>query len=404
MAISSTHPYPRRRAAARLGVILTVCAFAAIAVMIVIDPAKRAVTPVYIAAAAKFFAQDNFYTPEASGGFLYLPAFAALFFPMTVFGPVICNLIWRTLILAVLAFALSRAIRRVNSNIDRFDMTGLTLLFAIAGAAGAVRNGQSTPLLLAATFLAFDAAYDRRLAAAAAWATLAVVAKPLGIVVWLLIGGTRPKSAPWLLGFLAIALLAPFALADKNYVYFLYAQCAAMLSNVAPELGRNAEWTDFMAIVRALGLTLNAGVVHAIQLVAALMTLIAALALMRKKDYLTAAIMPATLACSYMLLFNPRAEINTYIMMAIPYSLLAAYLLCATQKAYSGLALGLACVALGTGALGAPVMKMFDPWSKPVLLSFCMGLCCFSLLRKTGDDADPNRSNLTPDAGALARQ
>ena len=201
MAISSTHPYPRRRAAARLGVILTVCAFAVIAVMIVIDPAKRAVTPVYITAAAKFFAQENFYTPEASGGFLYLPVFAALFFPMTVFGPVICNLIWRTLILAVLAFALLRAIRRVNSNIDRFDMTGLTLLFAIAGAAGAVRNGQSTPLLLAATFLAFDAAYDRRLVAAAAWATLAVVAKPLGIVVWLLIRSNGTKVRPVAAGF-----------------------------------------------------------------------------------------------------------------------------------------------------------------------------------------------------------
>ena len=134
-------------------------------------------------------------------------------------------------------------------------------------------------------------------------------------------------------------------------------------------------------------------IVHAIQLVAALMTLIAALALMRNKDYLTAAIMPATLACSYMLLFNPRAEINTYVMMAVPYSLLAAYFLCATQRVLSGLALGLACVALGTGALGTPVMDIFDPWSKPILLLFCIGVCCFSLLRGNGDDADPNRSN-----------
>jgi alpha-1,2-mannosyltransferase len=389
MAISDPHSHRARSVAARLGIILTICALVAMAVMIVIDPTKRSVIPVYISAAASFFARSNFYTPEASGGFLYLPVFAALFYPMTIFGPLLANLIWRTLILLVLSFALLRAARRVNAGRDRFDIMGLTLLFAIFGAAGAVRNGQSTPLLLAATFLAFDAAYDRRFARAAGWATLAVIAKPLGIVVWLLIGATRPNSLPWLLSFLTITLLAPFACADANYVYFLYTQFIAMMSNISPELGGGAPWTDFMAIVRALGLSLDVPIIRAIQLVAALMTFIAALNLMRKRDYLTASVAPATLACSYMLLFNPRAEINTYIMMAVPYSLLAAHLLCATQKIYSGLAIAAACVALGTGALGYQVMKIFDPWSKPVLLLICIGVCYFSLWRKTDHGAEP---------------
>lgn len=387
MAISNTNSYGCRNVAASTGIILTVCALVAIAVMIVIDPTNRAVTPVYITASAKFFTQDNFYTPDASAGFLYLPVFAELFFPLTLLGPVFCNLIWRTIIMLILSFALLRAIRRVNSGNGRFEILGFTLLFGIFGASGAVRNGQSTPLLLAATFLAFDAAYDRRFARAAIWATLAVVAKPLGIVVWLLIGATRPRSFPWLLGFLAIALLAPFAFANANYVYMIYEQFIATIMNISPELGRSARWTDFMAIVRAFGLSLDVRIVHAIQIVAAIVTLIAALVLMRKKDYLRAAVMPATLACSYMLLFNPRAEINTYILMAIPYSLLAAYLLCVRRKPFSALALGAACVALGTGALGARVMDIFDPWTKPVLLLFCIGVCCFALLRGHDDPA-----------------
>jgi hypothetical protein len=100
--------------------------------------------------------------------------------------------------------------------------------------------------------------------------------------------------------------------------------------------------------------------------------------------------MPVTLACSYMLLFNPRAETNTYILMAIPYSLLAAYLLRETRQIYSGVAIAAACVALGTGALGLQVMKIFDPWSKPLLLIFSIGVCCFSLLRKIDDNHLPD--------------
>lgn len=68
MAISNTSSYRCRGIAAWAGIILTVCALVVIAVMIVIDPANRTVTPVYITAATKFFARDNFYTPDESGG------------------------------------------------------------------------------------------------------------------------------------------------------------------------------------------------------------------------------------------------------------------------------------------------------------------------------------------------
>jgi hypothetical protein len=102
-------------------------------------------------------------------GFLYLPTFAVLFYPLTMLGLRFCNLVWRSIMLICLFKALARAVSRVNAKHDRFTIMGTTLLFAIFGAAGAVTNGQTTTLLLAATFLAFDAAYDRRLARAAFW-------------------------------------------------------------------------------------------------------------------------------------------------------------------------------------------------------------------------------------------
>ena len=82
-----------------------------------------------------------------------------------------------------------------------------------------------------------------------------------------------------------------------------------------------------------------------------------------------------------MLLFNPRAEPNTYILMAVPFALLAAYLLRETRQRLAGGAVVVACVALGTGAMGRWVMDTFDPWSKPLLLIFVLVVCGTALLR-----------------------
>ena len=162
--------YRRLSVAARVGLILAVCALVAIAVMTVVDPNGRTVTPNYITAAANFVNRQNLYNPQASGGYLYLPTFAVVFVPITVFGVTICNLVWRAICLVALWLALARVVRRLNTRSDRLEIVGVTLLFALFGAADAVRIGQTTTVLLAVTFLAFDAAYDRRFAAAAIWA------------------------------------------------------------------------------------------------------------------------------------------------------------------------------------------------------------------------------------------
>jgi hypothetical protein len=82
-----------------------------------------------------------------------------------------------------------------------------------------------------------------------------------------------------------------------------------------------------------------------------------------------------------MLLFNARAEPNTYILMAVPFGLLAAYMLRETNQILAGRAVVVACVALGTGAMGRWVLDTFDPWSKPLLLIFALVVCGVSLLR-----------------------
>ncbi len=377
------------RIAAQVGVGSTFVALAAILVMVVVDPTYRSVLHVYINAALDFCRQQNFYMPEASSGFVYLPSFAVAFVPLTIFGSLTADLVWRVLSILGAWYAVWRIARRLATTAAAFELMGLSLLFALPGAAASVRNGQSTTLLLAVTYLAFDAVYDRRFASAAIWATLAVVAKPPGIVVWLLIGGAWPKSIPWLMAFLLVAMLAPFAFADASYVTMLYEQFVAMMQVASSRPGDYPEWADFMAIFRTIELPLDLWTAYIIRGVAAVLAIASLHALKWKSDYLNGVVVPATLACSYMLLFNPRAEVNTYLLMALPYSLLAAYMLRETRQKYSGWAVAFACMALGTGAFGHPVMDIFDPWSKPLLLIFSMVICYFALIRKKAFEGEP---------------
>lgn len=353
----------------------------AIAVMVIIDPTKRSVSVGYMHAALRFWASEPLYNPEASTGFLYLPTFAVAYLPLTMFGLTIGDLLWRAMSLALLVFAMLRVIQRLGPKSKELELFGLGLLIGLVGAAGAVRNGQSTTLLTATTLLAFDASHDRTFAKAALWATLGVVAKPLGIVVWLLIGGTRPKALPWLIGFLAIALALPYAVASPTYVNAQYAAFVEVIRHISPDMPGGASWADFSAILTVLDIPISHAAAYGIRAIAAVVTFFATLWLTRRTDYLTAAFLPATLACSYMLLFNPRAETNTYILMAVPFGLLAAYLLRETKPMAAGSAVVVACVGLGTGAMGRWVMDTFDPWSKPLLLIFALTVCAVALLR-----------------------
>jgi len=364
--------------AARLGVILSSGMLIAVAVMVIIDPTKRSVSAGYMSTALEFLAGERLYSPETSAGFLYLPAFAVVYTPLTVLGLTLGDLIWRGATVALLAFAMLRVVRRLQPKCDELELFGLALLIGLVGAAGAIRNGQSTTLLAATTLLAFDAAYDRALAKAALWATLAVIAKPLGIVVWLLIGGTRPAALPWLILFLAVTLALPYAVADPAYVSAQYSQFVEVLRNISPS---EEAWADFAAILSVLDIPVSQAVAYGVRAIAAVMTFLAAFWLVRHADYLRAALFPATLACSYMLLFNPRAEPNTYILMAVPFAILAAYILRETTQVAAGRAVVVACVALGTGAMGRWVMDTFDPWSKPLLLIICLAICGWALLR-----------------------
>jgi hypothetical protein len=171
----------------------------------------------------------------------------------------------------------------------------------------------------------------------------------------------------WLIVFLAALIALPFAFGTFDYATATYIHFVDTLHNISPAIGHQP-WTDLMAIPRVLGIDLSQEIAYTLRAFAAVATLLIIRRLSRQREYLESTLVPVVLAAAYMLLFNPRAEINTYILMSVPVGVMAAFLYQETDMWFSGSVLTVLCIFLGTGVLGRPLMELLDPWSKPVLM------------------------------------
>src|SRR5260221_4083400 len=91
---------------ARVGMGLWLALLTAIAVMTAIAPQGHSVVMHYMGASAGFWRGGAIYNPEASAGYLYLPAFAAAFGPFQALGSPAGDVLWRLAQAAMLTLAL----------------------------------------------------------------------------------------------------------------------------------------------------------------------------------------------------------------------------------------------------------------------------------------------------------
>jgi len=358
---------------AKAGVAVWIGLLLALTIVTFAAPDRQSVLGYYRLGSAGFWAGTPIYTPATSFGFMYLPTFAVAFTPFELFGERPGEALWRLVSAGLLTWSLWRCARRTAPPGRAFEAFGLALLVAAMGSAAALQNGQSTTLLTAASLLAFEAAWERRPLEAAAWATLALIAKPLAIVAWLLVGATRPRTIPWLILLTGLAIALPYAVRPAPYVNSLYSDFGALMMNISPET--NAPWNDFRAPFGVVGLRIAPAAAYAIRALAALATLATVWGLSRAADPYRAVIAAAALACAYMLLFNPRTELNSYVMMAASFGLAAGVLLARGDRR-GGLWLAVPCIALGLPELAT---KTFNPWLDPLVQGVGLGALLFQL-------------------------
>ncbi len=354
----------------RLGLILWLSLIAVVVILTLIDPDKRSVVPVYRFGVEQFLSHMPLYDLNSQAGFLYAPAFAPLFAPFWLLGDHLGDVLWRLAGVGVLTMAAVEQVRRTK-DADRIWILSCALFVALPLSAGAVRNGQATILLAGASWLAILAAVEGRRWPLFLWAAVALVSKPLAIVPLLLIGGVFPAHIPVLAGATALVLAIPFLFAPPDYVTELYRLFAELILSASVETKTAFVSADFAAVFRAAGMELSDQSAMAIRLLFSLLTLGAALVILRWRRH-EAALCLAVLATFYMTVFNPRVESNTYALLAIPFGIVIARMIRSSRTRIAGVGFATIVFAAGLTGVDRMVHKFTEFWFKPLLLSLVL--------------------------------
>ena len=356
----------------RLGLGLWIGAFLVVLVLVLLAPDTRTVLLAYRYGSEEFLAGRPLYNIRSEMGYLYAPAFAALYVPILKLGPQLGGLAWHAIGFAVLTFAAMRQVRKLGGG-ELPWLLSFGLFLALPMAAGAIRNGQATILLTGACWLLTMSALEGRRAETFFWASVAVIAKPTAIIMLLLVGALRFRLIPVLVLAVLFVLALPYAFAPASYLNDQYRDFAGMLTSMAVDHSSHFVPTDFTAPFAKMGLPIPEFGATIVRIVMALFTLSMVVWFDRKLERGTADLAIFLTATFYMCVFNPRVEPNTYAMIAVPAGLAIALLW--REERGGVLASVLSVMLLLTGLTGVErhIQDLTYPWFRPVAVTVIAG-------------------------------
>lgn len=350
------------------GLALWTGGFVVILVMAGMAPDHRSVMRAYRIASDMFLAGKPLYDLDIAMGYLYSPAFAVLYVPFMKLGPVIGDSLWRILGFAVLTYAVWRQVRTIGPE-NRLWMFSYALFLAVPITAGALRNGQATILLAGACWLLVLSAFEGRRAETFLWATIAVVAKPTALIVFLLVGAIRLRLVPILALSLLFVLALPYAFAPADYVNQLYRDFATLMTSMSVDKSTAFEMADFTAPFTTLGLPVSTQAAIVVRIIAAVPTLLLVLWYDRYLDRRLAGLAVFLTAAFYMSVFNPRVEYNTFALLAMPAGVALAVI---WDNEEGGILRGILAIALfatGLSGINPHLQEALRLWFRPVAMT-----------------------------------
>jgi len=283
---------------------------------IILGGNKRTVWPAYRNAGAHWESGEPLYQlgpGEVAGhGFLYFPQAAILFVPFAHIPEPASGILWRGLSLAMLALGVWRISTLFQANARKAFLlaTAVTIPTCLAG----LRTGQATLAMTGMILIAIEAFARSKNNRAAVWLALSIALKPLGVVPALLASVVSPRLG-WRWGVaMAVVAISPFFFQQTSYVLLQHQQFLEMI-RAAEKLG-SAEWfAHLFGMLRAFGVMTPPSYQFLARLAAAPMTLLLCVAISRRVSRERAAIWIYTLGAVYLMLFNPRTENSTYLML-----------------------------------------------------------------------------------------
>lgn len=354
-----------------------------------LKPQSHSVLPAYEFGTAMFHQGRPLYDLNSAMGYLYTPAFAALYTPFAWLGSEAGGILWRLLGVSLLTFAIIRQ-ARIFDHAKAVEIASLAFFLAIPLSLGAIRNGQATVLLTAACWLLTLSALGNRRAETVFWALLALIAKPTAIVVVLLVGAMRLRLVPFLVLALGLVFAIPYAFAPADYVNAQHAEFFRLLTSMGANRSGTFEAADFTGLFAALDLAVPAGVTIVLRMLAAAAVLLAALWLVRRDNRELSAFVVFLLAAYYMTVFNPRVESNTYVMLVAPTALALSLMRIRNETWNLPLVLGAVVFMCGWTGIDRNLHAALNPWFKPLVMTLVLLPVFHWLYRQISASAYPH--------------
>lgn len=362
--LQSQHFLRLRRHPGRTALAIWLIVFGVVAVLAVLQPRRHTVTPVYLTAAHAWVTGGKLYHVTDGHGYQYLPIAAVLYVPFERMPRAIGEVLWRFLTIALFASALWR-LARVAGGFPAGRHFLLLTLLCLPSSLSSARSGQfNLPLAALLLHAAIDLG-SLRWNRAAVGLAFAVALKPFSMPMLLLSAALhRPIRVRGLVG-MVIVIASPFLFARTSYVLTQYQYYWKKMHALSDP---NERFCNLHGLWRSMGLDAPASAYLIAAVIAGLLTL--ALAYYAQRSAATrmeAAIFMFALCASYLMLFNPKTETNSYVILAPAIAAFAVRRQAAFGWDREAWFLAILALGLGVENYGSAIFRGTNFWLKPLI-------------------------------------
>lgn len=373
--------------ALRMAVGLWIIYGVVIATIVAIQPERRSATIEYQKATSHWWGgETSLYRKK--NGYLYFPQFAILYTPYELLPDRVGEPLWRLTCLGSLALALWAAASRLAAD-RKASLFLIATILVLPSSFASARNGQVN-MPLAALFLLIALTLSReRWWLSAGLLTLTLILKPIAAAPILLCAALYPRlRLPMLAGLIVFAVM-PYAHFDPQYVTGEYQAFVRNLTQAGKPTGHS--WCDFTGMFRTFGLLIPSTLQFAARALAGVLALWLGWRALRRLDRLRGAITVLFLSVIYLMLFNPRTEANSYVMLGAFVAIFGAYAGLVSKRLPMAAGFVTLAVILGSENYGWPIFPFTNLWLKA--LATCL-LAAWLALKILGNH--PEREILKP--------
>jgi hypothetical protein len=275
---------------------------------------------VYIDAAKHLLAHRQVYELDSLGGYFYLPVGLLVYAPFTSMPPSLAAGFWLAVFAAVFTWGcyqlMVRLLPQGSRGLKAWSLAGMVLLINIPAAWFNFKGVQSQIIMAGAMMLSAAAIMRAQWLWASFWLFVAIIFKPLALVMALLCGALCARMRPPLIVALAAIAALPFVFFDAGYLIQQYRDFIIKLwltAAAAPE-----DWpfrADVITLLSAFGIRLSPLAALALPAVAGLGTLYLAWRVRQSGTLRSFGFALLTLSACYINLFTPRNEYLSFVLL-----------------------------------------------------------------------------------------